>query len=184
MNINEIERLIGKYYEGNTTLDEERTLREFFRAGNVPPHISEHRALFGFFSNARTEKIPSSGLGKNLDAVLEDAAIIPIHRSPGTRFYLAAVAAAAVLLLCIGLTFLYTSDRSFGYSDKDRLAYAQAKEALFMVSSGLNTGLQGIGDLSAFSKGVDKARMLSEFNTYQNIIMNPDGSPNQSTTSK
>lgn len=43
-----IEELLIKYFEGETTCEEERELRHFFTQGIVPEHLKEHRPLFAF----------------------------------------------------------------------------------------------------------------------------------------
>ena len=41
-----IEQLIDRYFEGETTLEEEHILREFFAQGTVPEHLSQWQPLF------------------------------------------------------------------------------------------------------------------------------------------
>lgn len=51
-----IETLLGKYFEGATSLEEEKRLREFFTSGQpVPQELQYARVLFGFFSEAAGE---------------------------------------------------------------------------------------------------------------------------------
>ncbi|WP_455587493.1 hypothetical protein [Bacteroides sp.] len=44
-----IEELLNKYFEGDTTCEEERELRRFFTKGIVPEHLKEYVPLFAFF---------------------------------------------------------------------------------------------------------------------------------------
>lgn len=44
-----IEKLLNKYFEGDTTCEEERELRRFFTEGIVPEHLKEYAPLFAFF---------------------------------------------------------------------------------------------------------------------------------------
>lgn len=41
-----IEQLIDRYFEGETTLEEEHILREFFAQGEVPEHLRQWQQLF------------------------------------------------------------------------------------------------------------------------------------------
>ncbi len=41
-----IEQLIDRYFEGETTLEEEHILREFFAQGQVPQHLTPWQPLF------------------------------------------------------------------------------------------------------------------------------------------
>ena len=45
----DIETLLNKYFEGETTCEEERRLRRFFAEGLVPEHLEEYRPMFAFF---------------------------------------------------------------------------------------------------------------------------------------
>ena len=44
-----MEELINKYFEGETTCEEERELRRFFTTGIVPEHLKVYRPMFAFF---------------------------------------------------------------------------------------------------------------------------------------
>lgn len=56
MELAKIEQLLEKYLEAETTLQEETVLSEYFKSTNVAPHLEEYRALFGYFTESRTEK--------------------------------------------------------------------------------------------------------------------------------
>lgn len=44
-----IDDLINKYFEGESTCEEERQIRLFFKQENVPSHLEEYRDFFSFF---------------------------------------------------------------------------------------------------------------------------------------
>lgn len=44
-----IEKLLNKYFEGETTCEEERELRRFFTQEMIPEHLKEYTPLFAFF---------------------------------------------------------------------------------------------------------------------------------------
>jgi hypothetical protein len=57
MNANEAEALLDKYYEGETSLEEEQQLRAYFRQANqVPAHLRSYAAEFGAPEALRTHK--------------------------------------------------------------------------------------------------------------------------------
>ncbi|CCH53116.1 hypothetical protein BN8_02183 [Fibrisoma limi BUZ 3] len=53
----DIDELLERYYEGETTLAEERILRQFFQGDNIPPHLESHAAQFRLFADARKEHL-------------------------------------------------------------------------------------------------------------------------------
>lgn len=44
-----IEEVLNRYFEGETSAEEERELRRFFAGENVPAHLSAYRPLFAYF---------------------------------------------------------------------------------------------------------------------------------------
>ncbi len=56
MDYNKIEILIEKYFQGETSLAEERELRSYFSSPNVAPHLEQYKAMFGYFSQAKLDE--------------------------------------------------------------------------------------------------------------------------------
>ena len=56
MNTREIEILLDKYFEGESTLADEKALKDFFNSGNVPGHLKEYNGIFGYFEIEKLEK--------------------------------------------------------------------------------------------------------------------------------
>jgi tellurite resistance protein len=57
MNASEAEELLQKYYDGETSLEEERRLREYFRAGeSVPAHLRGYAAQFGYAETVKDQQ--------------------------------------------------------------------------------------------------------------------------------
>lgn len=52
----EIEKLLEKYYEGETTLQEEKYIKDFFSKSDVPAHLQHHVAEFGYYKKAAEEQ--------------------------------------------------------------------------------------------------------------------------------
>ena len=53
----DIETLINKYFEGETTCEEERRLRRFFAEGLVPEHLEVYCPMFAFFEAEQKIKV-------------------------------------------------------------------------------------------------------------------------------
>jgi hypothetical protein len=95
----DIEKILKKYYEGETTLAEEKMLRAFFQEENTPQHLQSHAAQFRFLAESRTEKA-SEDTAAWLNQPLESASGGKIVRfAPGNW---AGRIAASVGLLLIG----------------------------------------------------------------------------------
>jgi hypothetical protein len=51
MELNNIERLLEKYEEGQTTLQEEAQLKHYFTTETVAPHLEVYRTIFVYYSS-------------------------------------------------------------------------------------------------------------------------------------
>lgn len=56
-----IEELIERYFEGETSAEEEKSLRSFFAAREVPEHLSAYIPLFAYFDEEIRSKEESKG---------------------------------------------------------------------------------------------------------------------------
>ncbi len=191
MNLKEIEELLEKFYEGRTTAAEESQLKDFFMSGEVPPQLSEHAELFRYYAKAGKEELQDPEFeSRLLSAIQERPAILGY---PGRRKLFSITSIAAGILLLAGLIFTFRNDvfkRSSKNTINTEIAYLQAKNALAMLSSNLNTGLEqaqklgnfqlGIKEvqkLQAFQRGIDQMNKFSKFYQYQQIIINPGDQP-------
>jgi hypothetical protein len=187
MNSREIEELIGKFYEGATTPEEERQLRELFSHGEVPSHLAVHAGLFRFYEDEAKEVIPDPDFEKNLQAALDEPPVIQLNSRRKYFLYLASM--AATFLLLVGLIFTFRND-VFRRSSVDQAnldaAYRQTQQALLLLSVNLNTGLDQTQKLGHFQQGLDQMKKLQAFQTgleqmkkfsnfyqYQPLIINP-----------
>jgi hypothetical protein len=176
MNTNEIERLIEKYFRGETTLAEEKLLREFFSGDDIAEELAGYKPLFALFEEEQKEGITNPEFDRILFAKLtEDEGRVVGMIPKRTRItYLVSLAAAVVLLAGIAVAIVMTFNPGGKYTSKDEMAYAQAQEALMIVSSNLNCGVSHARYLKSFDKGMEKMQMLSKFYEYQSLIINPD----------
>lgn len=102
----DIETLLNKYFEGETTCEEERKLRRFFAEGLVPEHLEVYRPMFAFFEAAQDELPEISGPCNA--AEMPELAIFE-KKTKTVRQYLtySLGAAAAALLLLLGISGIY-----------------------------------------------------------------------------
>jgi hypothetical protein len=186
MNIKEIERLIGKFYEGDTTLAEEELLREFFRTDEVPEHLAEHTPMFAFFKEEQKEEIQNPDFDRVLFSKLgkDEGRVVSMTPMKTRIAYIFSIAAAAVLLIGIGVSVVLNLNSDGKFNKEDELAYTQAKEALMIVSSNLNCGVSQVRYLQAFDKGMEHMQMLSKFYEYHTLIIHPDEAQTPATTNK
>lgn len=106
----DIEKLLEKYYDGETSLEEERALKQFFQSSEVPEHLQSHAAQFGYFANARKEQ-PSLTFNHELALMLDP----PASRGLPPRLWWLRIAAGLTLLIVgFGAGWLFQSKSENG----------------------------------------------------------------------
>jgi hypothetical protein len=194
MNTTEIKILLDKYYEGETTLDEEKILRRYFTSGNVDQELAEYAPLFGYqASEAKVQ--PSENLDAKLTATVSKGRKIAFYNQRNFWIYFSGIAAS--LLFIASLIFetqLNTQSKNpfadTQYSEAEtRKAYEQTKTALAYVSGKYTTATEPLGEISKLGKSTIAATQMARFNNQlKNINTNmskvDDGVDNLSKLSK
>ena len=113
--IEQIKPLLSRFYEGQTTPDEERLLADFFRREDVPEELQEDKQLFLMLAHISDQEMPTdiaeeitafvNNLGQTekkpvLSEVKQRKGIIYRLKTPPKMFY--RVAATVAILLAIG----------------------------------------------------------------------------------
>ena len=131
MALNNIDRLVQKYLEAETSIVEEQELQRYFSSSNVAPHLEEYKALFQYFSTAKNETT-------NVTVTLKPR-----------KNYLKWGSVAASIVFALGF-FTFNSIQNNKEQEEALLAYYQTKEALQLVSSQFNSGTTKINYLKTF----------------------------------
>jgi hypothetical protein len=158
-----VQNLLAKYFEGNTSLREEADLRDYFNGETVSKELEPYRTLFRFFENEKQLELGNSFDDKLLQQLKKEDKSFKIRSLiPHT------IRIAAAITLLVGAFFLYqtinkpqnnlTSIAWGNHEIKDpQLAFEQTKIALLLVSSKLN------GGASKAAKEVEKIQKISKF---------------------
>ncbi|GAB3560581.1 HEAT repeat domain-containing protein [Spirosoma fluminis] len=91
----DIETLLERYYDGESTLDEEKQLRQFFQNEPVPTHLQGHAAQFRYFAEARTEH-PSLAFSNRLAEKLNPPEPGPVRKLAN---WIVRIAASLILII-------------------------------------------------------------------------------------
>ncbi|MFZ1704008.1 MAG: hypothetical protein WAT79_06655 [Saprospiraceae bacterium] len=156
----DIHHLLEKYWEGETTLEEEKTLQAYYRTGNV---AEEHKAFSPLFEYIAQQETLSYSLPP-LENVIQQARETKVIRLKTYTKWIYAIAAVFVLGLASWFVFLpnvsETNQASLIHEIEDpEEAYRVTMEALAMVSGKLNRGTESI---SIGLGNVDKANIFKE----------------------
>lgn len=155
MEYNEIRTLLNRYWEGETSLDEEDLLRSFFAENqhNLPADLQEAAPLFGYFAAEAARELEAP-----------TAIVVPMTTRPWQHW----MKYAAVLLMAAGLTYSVQQFKAKQDKDKATLAlngedtfndpdkaYAATRKALELLAKNLNKGTAQVQKLAYFNEATD-----------------------------
>lgn len=185
MSSHRIEKILEKYFQGESSLTEERTLREYFRKEDVPPHLAELKEQFLVIDEERKQELPEDFD----DLLFENIEKEQRSKKASKRafiYYVSSVAATILILVTVFFSFNpFASNTSYNEQEAD-LAFTEASRILYFVSEKFNKGANPLGKMARFDEGVrnlssmkkfddgvEKASPISRFNQITNLITNP-----------
>lgn len=142
---NSSDDLIEKYFNGETSLEEEAELKTYFNAGQIEPKHQAYQPLFQYFQKEQEVEV-SNGFDKKLFEKIErqGAKVIQLRNF---RRRLMRVAAVAVVFLAAYLFFNKPTEPAPPVVDwsayeihDEQLAYEETIKALKLLSSKINKG--------------------------------------------
>lgn len=122
-----INELLTRYYAGETTLAEERQLRDYFRdIPNVPESLQAHAPLFQYVTNSQAERLPI-GFIDRIDQHVSPGTSGSIHQF--TTWTLRLAAGISLLLIGFAGGYLYTRSKATAATE---MAINNQPEAVLM----------------------------------------------------
>lgn len=169
----EIKKLLKKYLEGETSLEEEALLREQFNQTDLPGDDPELKEMFRYFVDARQETAPQFNITDELNTLIQNAQekqtlrrLNPLYAWIGS--------AAAVLLISLGI-FQYLNKPEPKVKDtfKDpRLAYLETKRALLLISNTMNRNTANLKYLAKVDESFNQVNKIAEIDKVLNSVKN------------
>jgi hypothetical protein len=154
-----IEQLLEKYWTCETSLEEEKQLRDFFHGRAIPESMKETAELFRFFENEKT---------KTLSESFEPAVTKQLRQRQGGKiismvsFSNIARLAAGILVVVAATFFIrqevrksYPKELQDTYSDP-QMAFEETKKALMMISSSFGKAQHEAGKIKMFNEAEKK----------------------------
>jgi hypothetical protein len=139
MELSKIELLLEKYFDAETTIAEENTLKAYFAAGNVAPHLAQYAPMFGYFAAQQEQHFDKK---------------LPLKARVSYTKWLSV--AASMVLLCGMLAWFINNNpaqtQDLGTYDSPEEAFKETQKALSLVSSKVNIGMQSVNYLGEYEK--------------------------------
>jgi len=139
MELASIEKLVEKYENAETTLQEEATLKAYFLSDNVAPHLEEYQMMFTYFQISKDETYTKT---------------IELKTKKKRNFKWLSVAASVVLLFSV-----YLGNEKMNEIQERKQAeqtLAEVMNALKMLSGNLKKGNEAFNNLYAYEDSVNK----------------------------
>ncbi|MCK5400111.1 MAG: hypothetical protein KAJ28_00630 [Flavobacteriaceae bacterium] len=156
MVLDNIEKLLEKYDNGETTLQEEQQLKHYFTQETVEPHLEVYKPMFQYFLQTQEEQFTKD---------------VPLKPSKTYTLYKwISVAAVAVLMFGIYIQV----NNPVQPTEEQLLAYNQTMDALHLVSSQFKKGNESMNAFglmsSSLNKGTENMAYINQFSNTTNKI--------------
>jgi hypothetical protein len=188
MSEEELKRLIGKYYDGISTDEDEKNLRAYFTGNNVYPGYEAEKEIFSMYMDSFMVPEPSAGFEGSIMKAIDKQSD---HEKSGKirSLLLPLMSAAAGLLILAGsmFFFIHRSQQEDTFTDPE-IAYAETMKVLMDVSAQLNhykKSLEPVGKINEMKlkglKSISRSTVLVEKNLKSlGYLKNSDDTSNSS----
>jgi hypothetical protein len=170
METKKVKQLLQRYFNGESTLPEERLLEKYFQSGDVADELKEYTGFFigisALAESGRDEELE----GEILDFILKNET----KEKPKTHFLWQMVTgiAASIIIVIGGLLFFQQSEEQFKDTfDNPELAYAYAEQTLGFVSAKYNKGMSGLANFDKLETATEPMQKgMKPVNEYMEIV--------------
>lgn len=142
MELANIEKLVEKYLNAETTLEEETTLKNYFTEGTVAPHLQEYAYMFNYFATVKDETYT-----KTIE--------LEPKKSKARNFKWLSVAASVMLLFSVFIGKHQYDE--YQQRKKAEVIYAQVAKGLKLLSTNLKKGEQAVATLYTYQSKANNA---------------------------
>jgi uncharacterized protein HemX len=178
----DIKRLLTAFYDGRTSLDEERALQQYFETENIAPELQAEKIIFWAMADESEEiNVPQSleyQISRTIDK-LDFEKKKTIGSNKKLWAWLSGIAASLVLVFSVGV-FYYSQNKNTYFTNNqqitehnlteaDKQKIHEAEAALVQISSKFNKGMYQLAmvemNLETMNKNLNKINILtSKFN--------------------
>jgi hypothetical protein len=146
MESDKIKILLEKYFEGNTTLAEEKELKTYFSSATVATELLQYQPLFAYFSQEKEQEFPLK---------------MATTTTNKHRIVWWSAAASVIVLFGIGsYVFLNNNPQKatsdLGTYDDPEVAFRETQKALALLSNHVNVGIESVQYVETYENTRDK----------------------------
>ena len=139
MALDRIEILLENYFQGKSSIADEKELTNYFLSENVAQHLVQYKPLFGYFSQSKKQVFQQE---------------IPLQTKKRNVAWLS-IAASVVILIGVGTFIFYNNSepkksQDLGTFDNPEMAYQQTQKALELLSQNVNVGIESVSYINEY----------------------------------
>jgi len=171
----EIKKILERYYNGETSLEEENMLKEFFSRSALPEELIIHKAQFDFYESEKHIEILSTDFDEKIISRIESQKITKLNFSskPVWRFV---AGLAAGLLIIFGSYFLineqFRDNNTVELTAEEQEALDQTIIAFTKASKYINIANENLQKISVINQSMEKINKISYYEKYNKFILN------------
>lgn len=160
MDSEKIDPLLSKYWNCETSLEEEQQLRAYFLQNDIPDHLQETAALFRYFDAQKNRSLTDAGFDRE---VMTRIRAPKKGKTASLLFNSMRIAAGiAVLITAVWLVRLEIRksappEMADTYSDP-KMAFEETKKALMMISKSFGTAEEHAKKINLFNEAQQDVR--------------------------
>jgi hypothetical protein len=161
MDSERIHELLNKYWNCETSLEEEKQLQDYFRDQTVPESLKDTASLFRYFDDQKQKNLADVSFDKGVIKKLS-----PKGRTSSLIFNSMRIAAGiVVLLVAVWLVRMEvrktTPVEMTDTYDDPRMAFEETKKALMMISKSFSTAEQQAKKINLFNEAQQELKKES-----------------------
>lgn len=160
MDSEKIDELLGKYWNYETSLEEEEQLRALFRNGETPEHLAEAGNLFRYFDEQKNKALPDVAFDTKVMRKIQGPAKATVRALLFNTMRIAAgiaVLIAAVWLVRLEVRKSTPQEMADTYDDP-KMAFEETKKALMMISKSFGTAEEQAKKINLFNEAQKDVR--------------------------
>jgi hypothetical protein len=143
MALDKIEKLLEKYFDAETTIAEEKELKDYFASSDVAQHLEHYKPIFGYVTQAKQEQF---------------TATIPLNTKKRKSVVWLSVAATVAVMFGVALFTINqpTESEDLGTYDDPEVAFRETQKALALISESVNKGIGSMSYINEYEQSKNK----------------------------
>lgn len=162
--MNTIKELLQKYFDGETSVEEEATLRAYFADNIIEEEFKQYKPLFACFTEMEAEDLPNLSFDEEFKQK-----VTPRRRHHGLAYHISIWSSAAAACIILAMGSIYYIERQNNYmivngkrvNDPEK-ALMIAAEKLHLVTGKFNNSVSHVQQIGRVGKQLSVMQIFSK----------------------